>query len=155
MSTLGIVEAGVFLAVKYYEKLNLKQEQIFAEVHFTIFFVAIINAVQSVFLYLLANQIAQNRWVKMEKIDIDHYVSIRQEFERIDTQLRAKMERAHSSSTLELFGSGSWKEMWEGFIDLIHYPVLKRKHTQLLVQVRFHELRVHFIEDNELPAKFK
>ena len=33
--------------------------------------------------------------------------------------------------------------------------LLKKKHAELLVQLRFHELRVHFIETHSLKANFK
>jgi len=37
----------------------------------------------------------------------------------------------------------------------IKYPRLKAKYNKLLVQVRFHEMRVHFLQSYDLPLKLK
>ena len=43
----------------------------------------------------------------------------------------------------------------QAILDRIQYPAVRRKYTQLLLQVRFHELRVHFLQAYELPLKLK
>jgi len=50
LATLGVVEFFIFLAHKYYKDLNIAEELIFAQVHFTLFYTALINAFQSVIL---------------------------------------------------------------------------------------------------------
>ena len=37
VATLGIVESGIFLLIKYYEGLDLTKEKVFANIHFLLF----------------------------------------------------------------------------------------------------------------------
>ncbi len=87
MSTLGIVEATIFTVHKYYNDLDLQKERIFADVHFTLFFVAIINALMSCIIYVLASKLAERRWVTMETLDIDHYVAFRKQFDQVQEKI--------------------------------------------------------------------
>ncbi len=191
MSTLGIVEATVFI-IHHYFKINLAVERVFAEVHFTLFFVAIINAIMNSLLYFFATQVANHQWVRMEAIDLDHYVAVRRQFDAVEEQLRlikeAEMKRKDDRKKRRKpnetrgrsvrFQEGSnhdnndtpnnlqnWNEAT--VMTEIHkqssYSWLKSnlkrmtdtKHRDLMVQVRFHEMRVHFIEVNDLDPKFK
>ena len=223
MSTLGIVEAVIFILHKYYAGLVVKTEMVFAEVHFTLFFVVIINAIMSSLLYFLSSRVAKNQWVRMEAIDLDHYVAVRNQFDDVNKKIEElkanqiynkakknansngnkksdnKHQRAvsfdlreeevgseeiqrqqqnyyatdksnlsgHSSGGFNSrsksnsgggSGSGSGRtEHWftSFYNDIVTKNVLKKKHRELLVQVRFHELRVHFIESHKLPPNFK
>lgn len=200
MSTLGIVEATIFLLNQFFE-VNLEKERIFADVHFTLFFVAIINALMACIIYILAMLVANERWVKMETLDFNHYVAIRRKFDQIESQLKAINERER----LFAFGSGSGEnanEMAKRTINkkaqklkshssteensisdendkdentletvigkIMKNPsalkfgqyrtlkrVLERKYSNLLVQIKFHDMRVHFIEKHNLPSKFR
>ncbi|CAB9519999.1 expressed unknown protein [Seminavis robusta] len=49
----------------------------------------------------------------------------------------------------------SLKLFWVGIFYTVKYPHLKAKHDKLLVQVRFHELRIHFLHAYDLPVKVK
>lgn len=160
MSTLGIVEAFIFL-IHHYATINIVKERVFAEVHFTIFFVAIFNAIQCTILYYFSLRVAERQWTKIEAIDIDHYVAIRREYEVVDAKLLKIEEKInhtfHRSS--QYANRRDLYEMDGGWIVkcfvYLRYSSIKRKHKRLLVQVRFHELRVHFIELNQLHHKFR
>lgn len=184
LSTLGLVEAGVFLVLHYYPGLNINVKNVFAEVHFTLFYVAIINAIMSVLLYLFTSRVAEKQWVRMETIDLDHYVAIRKQFEAIEFALKEmeenddmkkktynpvssrgkKHEFAQNNMTSQLSNRSKFEQ--SSLIDLrkslVQFPIfgskrasLIAKYRKLLVQVRFHELRVHFIDCNKLDPRFK
>lgn len=165
---------------------------VFAEVHFTLFYVAIINAIMSVLLYLFTSKVAEKQWVRMETIDLDHYVAIRKQFEAIELALKEieendkmkkttynqvslktnddpssrgrKVEFAENAMTSRLSTRSNFeRDSFPSYLkSLINFPVfgskrasLVAKHRKLLVQVRFHELRVHFIDCNKLDPRFK
>ena len=186
LSTLGIVEATVFLVHHYYLDLNVQVERVFAEVHFTLFFVAIINALMSILLFFLASHVADNQWEKLERVDIDHYVVVRKQFDAMQEQLRAIQDYDYN----EIHGNGGdnnggdgddngdhdnhhghsfCRKMWNKICTYLPYKykykyllanlkafiIINSKHRDLLVQVRFHELRVHFIESNCLDPRFR
>lgn len=188
---LGIVEATVFV-IHHYFKINVAVELVFAEVHFTLFFVAIINAIMNSLLYFFSHQVAYRQWVRMEAIDLDHYVAIRKQFDSIQGQLeltkeenKRKISKDNSNrqlakgqrSRLVKFDvnendncevetntvSNNQSSMAEYTTLGTRLSILKSKlkqrmdwkYRQLLVQVKFHELRVHFIEVNNLDPKFK
>lgn len=182
LATLGIVEATVFLIHQNFE-VNLEKERIFADVHFTLFFVAIINALMGCITYILAMQVAESRWVKMEALDTNHYVAIRSQFHQVQKQMKKiesknkrfrKYNNNHQTPTTDdartdtfaanheaptnhepsnLKQKVSLIEIW-GAHDMFK-GVLRKKYANLLVQLRFHDLRVHFIEKHSLPAKFR
>lgn len=175
LSTLGIVEALVFIIHKYYVGPSsiLQTERVFGEVHFTLFFVVIINAVMSTLLYLLSTRVANSQWVRMENIDLDHYVAVRRQFEDVDKKLkilktrqeRRKGKKDYMTTNVrdsdaipdetEMREHGV-KTMFEIFwTQIVTKKLLKRRQKELLLQVRFHELRVHFIESNNLPGNFR
>ena len=174
MSTLGIVEAIIFLLHKYYKGLVVETEIVFAEIHFTLFFVVIINAVMSSLLYFLTSRVAKTQWFRMETIDIDHYVAVRKEFESVKEKLKRlkayqiseKVERSNhrtvkfdvkETETEHEASLTTKKENWFTRLwgNSVTKNILERKHRELLVQVRFHEMRVHFIESHNLPSNFR
>ena len=176
MSTLGIVEAVVFLVHHYYADLNIEVERVFAEVHFTLFFVAIINAIMSCLLYFFATRVAERHWDMLETVDIDHYVAVRRQFDAMEEQLQAirdserfsaqGLNHAATADGADEAHSERNKNETNVFFKILNYtkyPLLKAnlkqvldvKYKKLLVQVRFHELRLHFIESNGLDPKFR
>ena len=179
LSTLGIVEATVFLVHHYYLDLNVQVERVFAEVHFTLFFVAIINALMSILLFFLASHVADNQWEKLERVDIDHYVVVRKQFDAMQEQLRAIQDYDYNESQHgngdgngdgdNHHGHSFCRKMWNKTCTYLPYKykykyllanlkafiIINSKHRDLLVQVRFHELRVHFIESNSLDPRFR
>eukprot|EP00550_Attheya_septentrionalis_P002838 CAMPEP_0198292428 /NCGR_PEP_ID=MMETSP1449-20131203/11992_1 /TAXON_ID=420275 /ORGANISM="Attheya septentrionalis, Strain CCMP2084" /LENGTH=1551 /DNA_ID=CAMNT_0043991461 /DNA_START=169 /DNA_END=4821 /DNA_ORIENTATION=+ len=151
LAVLGVVESGVFLLNTYYTALDTNAYYIFSKVHFAFFFTAVMNALQAVLLAFLSRRISHNMWVRTEELEIYHYIALRQEFETVDNKVLFLSERHNGdSSTLT-----KWKHFFVEIYHNIRYPALKRKHRQLLVQVRFHELRKHFLKANNLPEKFK
>ena len=76
----------------------------------------------------------------------------------VNSQTDSGMPRAVSAAHLpveELYSSTNMSKRWNYLQQIIRQPVLLMKYRQLLVQVRFHELRVHFIESNKHPPKFQ
>jgi len=166
LSTLGIVEAIVFLVQHYYKDMNKTVKNVFYEVHFTLFYVAIINAIMSCLLYFFASRVAEKQWVKLEKVDLDHYVAIRKQFDAYKEQLQAikKTKGASRKSDFSLIQGRDPEQtnilfqlMTESRIPFLKAnlrKMLNNKYRKLMVQVRFHELRVHFIESNGLDPRF-
>ena len=159
MATLGIVEFFIFLLHKYYTGLNIAGEKIFADVHFTLFYTALFNAVQSVILAFFVSRNSDRLWVRTEYQDLHHYVEIREEFERLDRELHWKEYEAESSAVridakaaqeFE-FNLAGIKRLGKTIYETFRHPILSRKHNTLLIQLRYHELKYHFIHTNGLP----
>jgi hypothetical protein len=92
--------------------------------------------------------------VHTEDIDIGHYVAIRKEFDRLENLMTPRL----SHDVNENRSSSWWYSFHHEVRDLtstIHHPMLSRRKNQLLVPIRFHELRAHFIDSNNLPPRFK
>ena len=179
MATLGCVEFCIFLLHKYYTRLNVEQELVFADVHFTLFFTALFNAFQSALLAFFTTRASERQWVRTEQLEVDHYVEIREEFERVEALLyghekettarQYQTEKDDSNNGSETSSSRGIEDAEMAFEfnctsiagvcsnmkRFVRYPHLYRKHQKLLVQIRFHELRVHFLQSNKLPLKFK
>ena len=186
LTTLGIVEFCVFLLQEYHKDMDKEKKDVFGAVHFALFYTAIFNAFQSIFLCFITTRVSQKLWVQTEALDLSHYVEIREEFERVQAQIRRIRPRSASnaspeSSTVsddeavnrvdkgtktnsqdndeyhsEYVFEVSWRGLKSVFaqtVELVRYPRLIRQYNKLLVQVRFHELRVHFLLSNNLPAK--
>lgn len=62
--------------------------------------------------------------------------------------------KRHLNSILG-FNDGSWRDIFYRLWDLLRYPQLMQQYNSLLIQVRFHELRVHFLQAYNLPPKLK
>ena len=157
----------MFLVHHYYTDLNIKVEFVFAEVHFTLFFVAIINAIMSCLLYFFASQVAEQQWVRLETVDLDHYVAIRKQFDALEEQLLAIKNTEHSKENKVQYKHQNSSREMNTFVQALrisnNIPRLRAnfrqminvKYRHLLVQVRFHELRVHFIDSNGLDPRFR
>jgi hypothetical protein len=127
---------------------------VFAKVHFTLFYTAVLNAMQTVLLAFLSFRISRRLWVDTESLSLNNYVEIREEFDHVNQQLqslrrnggRRIWKQPHDSQStgsqrsptdalfdFHLFGSITdlRRDVWE----LIRYPVLKRKYSNLLLQV--------------------
>jgi len=168
LSTLGIVEFCIFIAHQYAKNFNVEIEQVFAKVHFLLFFTAMINAVMSVVLAIISSRISDRMWIRTENLELNHYIAIREEFDRINATLQyisdvdkltpTQRDLRHSSRAAESMYRSDRTGLRRHFYNLklrVRYPLLKRKRDQLLVTVRFHELRVHFLKANNLPLKFR
>ena len=161
LSTLGIVEFAIFLGHTYAPNFNLEVEAVFAKVHFLLFFTAIINALMSVILSFVASRISYKLWVRTEELELNHYIAIREEFSRVEKKLGEYMDvgggGSDDAATAAEYHTLLWtpRRAFNRLRQTLRYPLLRRQYDKLLVQVRFHELRVHFLEANDLPLKFK
>jgi hypothetical protein len=181
VAILGIVELVIFLLHKYYSGLNVAQEKVFADVHFTLFFTALFNAVQSCIAAFFITRRSHSLWVMPEYQDAGHYVEIREEFDRINKELLSMKGGTESisddgkddanqtmSATQRIFRRcttddmdnittemkymlNNIKAIWRSIIQFTRYPRLSYRYHDLLVQVKFHELKYHFIQANKLP----
>lgn len=112
----------------------------------------------------------------METVDLDYYVSVRKQFDAVNkdlemlqmkqtntiSELNQSLKRGVSFNHIEsdlsiepesknMYGN-MFKKLWR---NVITKNILLKKQRQLLVQVRFHEMRVHFIESHNLPHNFR
>jgi hypothetical protein len=142
-----MVELFIFLLHKYYSNLNVARELVFADVHFTLFFTALFNAFQSVSVAMVATRVSNRLWVKTEDLELDHYVEIREEFDRVSQQL---YPGDHDETTRP----GVYQQLRNMGVSLL-FPRMRGRYLELLVQVRFHQLRLHFLEGNNLPVTLK
>jgi len=96
--------------------------------------------------------------------ELGHYVEIREEFEQVKALLQAikpddntdndSDEHKRGSGGVSTYDQGVRKRI-QHWLDRVRNPGLRRKYNELLVQIRFHELRVHFLEAYNLPLKLK
>jgi hypothetical protein len=103
---------------------------------------------------------------------LDHYVEIREEFDRVEQRLRTVVGDDYFDSGFGMIDSLTNSEQADGsnksggvggFLRWIRsrlvvklvYPQLRAKYLELLVQVKFHQLRLHFVEEHKLPLHFK
>lgn len=124
-----------------------------------LFYTAVFNAIQCGLVRLITSHRTKHTWMETEDIDIGHYVAIRKEFDRVESTIKQtchflpKEDVTPSRST-----SNRFRFLNEATNDLafkLRYPHLYRKRKRLLTPIRFHELRAHFIDSNNLPQKFR
>ena len=163
LTTLGIVECVIYLLHKYWEQFNIAYEVVFIDIHFMLFYTAVINAIQSSLVRVLTTRLTNKQWTMTEDIDIYHYVAIRKEFDRLEQQFQLDSSIPTSvvhgdSSTDQGFFPTNQTYLRNTLRDIafrIRHPYKSSRKKALIVPVRFHELRAHFIESNNLPQKFK
>jgi hypothetical protein len=138
-------------------------------------------------------RVAKQLWVQTELLELNHYVELREEFDRVHEQLclynfdqqdmedeqdngnehdekRPSKKRKHGQQYTTI---SFWPYLWtilhmyyrarcRSFTtspqqrhSLHRYLRLHRKYRRLLVQVRFHELRVQFLQAYKLPLALK
>ena len=143
---------------------------IFVEIHFMLFYTAIFNAIQSCLVRLLSVRRTNKAWLLTEEIEIGHYAAIIKEFDRLERKIKQEKaryiggisERAWPTVSSDGINDSQSSSCWEslhgamsGIALRIRHPLIYRRRSELLTIIRFHELRVHFIESNSLPPKFK
>jgi Mlo family len=143
VATLGLVELFIFLLLRYYDLQNKERKDVFAEVHFALFYTAIFNAFQSMLCSFFTRRVSNTLWVQTEHLELDHYVEIREAFDKASEEYDSVKESQQGWNVILRF--------WHA----LRQPVLHRRYMNLLVQVRFHELRVQFLENNNLPLTLK
>ena len=99
--------------------------------------------------------------MQTEDLELNHYIELREEYDRVQQQLMTfhnlrssttnpvRIHDCIAEETITLRGT------WQSLRQFLRHPGLVRQYQNLLVQVRFHELRIHFIRANKLPLKFK
>jgi hypothetical protein len=180
VALLGIVELVIFLLYKFDAGLDKKAKEVFADVHFTLFFTALFNAFQSGILAFFISRNSYRLWVKIEYQDLHHYVEIREEFDAVckklsRTLLGEKSRRIFNAdsdsrsnlqslpgllSSVGLLGEIKFmltnlEKLWELLKQKARYPRLSRRYQSLLIQIRFHELKFQFIQANNLPITLR
>ena len=166
MAILGIVEWAVYLLQSYYKGMDKAKKSLFEKVHFALFYTAILNVVTSGLIYIGCRMETHRLWVKTEELELDHYIELREEFDRIQMKI-AKIEskdsqglkkrlspspEQHDEAAEEPF---SMQAAWRNIQQRVRHPLLVSRYNKLLLQIRFHELRMHFIKANGLPIKFR
>lgn len=145
VATLGLVEFFVFVIIKYYDDLDKEKKEVFGDVHFAIFYTAILNAFQSCLTALFTRRNSTRLWVDTEHLELDHYVEIREEYDLVEQLI-------HEEDS----GRGGKIGKWiRNIVLFIRQPGLVSRYQELRVQIRFHELRLHFLESNNLPLNLK
>jgi hypothetical protein len=143
VATLGIVEFAVFVVMKYFDDISKKKKEVFSDVHFGLFYTVVINAFQSSLTAIFTNYVSHQLWVRTEQLELDHYVEIREEYDRMSPLIgehdaRSRVEKCVRNCYLS-----------------IRRPGLRRRYNNLRIQVRFHELRLQFLETHQLPLNLK
>ena len=137
----------------------LPTPETFVNVHFLLFYTALFNALQGCLLRILAGLRTDRSWVYTESIDVGYYVAIRKEFDRLETILpRLHTKQGISSSSSSIQSSSYWDSCQRILHDLalgLRQPQLYRRRNTLLRIIRFHELRAHLIDSNDLPPRFR
>lgn len=116
---------------------------------------ALFNALQSAILAFFSYRVADRLWVKTETLELNHYIEIREEFERVDSILYGDeaQRRVPASEFVFEYNVRGLQKVWERFCRFVRHPIMSQRHADLLVQVRFHDLRVHFLKANDLPLQ--
>ena len=157
VTTLGIVEMVLYLMHKYWDQFNYHVEATFVDVHFALFYTALFNALQGCLIRIIAGR-RTDSWTQTEDIDVGHYVAIRKEYDRVDHKLKAidgiDEESGNVIQSDESY-LGRLRAAWRLARNRIRHPHLSRRRDELLVPIRYHELRTHFLETNDLPSSFK
>ena len=174
VATLGIVECALYILTTYYDNLDTAKYSVFADIHFALFYTAILNAFQSVLLAVASTRVSRRIWIQTEMLELNHYVEIREEFELVKREMellernrlrKSSVESTDSSdkqprSVVTELSSALWNrpslgKICQSMLYQIKYPALRKKYNELLLQVRFHELRVHFLQAYKLPLRLK
>ena len=172
LATLGVVELAVHLLQTYSDGLDKNKKAVFADVHFLLFYTAIFNAFQAAILAFSCNFVTDKLWIKTEELELDHYIEVREEFDRLHEEIYGvapehstrtqKNSKSFADSLRNLTVSRGYsteertlKTLCISLYYTIIYPQLKARYNQLRVQIRFHEIRVHFLQSYKLPTKMK
>jgi hypothetical protein len=88
VATLGFVEFILYILSSYYDNLDKKKYYVFSNIHFALFYTALLNAFQSVLLAVASTRVSQHIWVQTEMLELNHYVEIREEFDKLEQKLK-------------------------------------------------------------------
>jgi hypothetical protein len=155
VAVLGIVELGVHI-LQQFHTFDKDRKAVFADIHFLLFYTDILNAMQAIIQAFATKRVSNRLWVRTEELELDHYVEIREEYDRVHEELYgvppdmdSSISRGHDRQT------HNHRARRSGFLNSILRPGLRTKYKELLLQVRFHELRLNFLKAYKLPLKLK
>jgi hypothetical protein len=154
VAVLGIVELGVHLIQQFHE-FDKGRKAVFADIHFLLFYTDIFNALQAIIQAFATKRVSDRLWVRTEELELDHYVEIREEYDRVHEELYGVPPDMDSSQQSHHHDHHHHHPRRSGLINSILRPGLRAKYKKLLLQVRFHELRVNFLRAYKLPLKLK
>ena len=155
VAVLGLVELGLHIIQQFY-KFDKDSKAVFADIHFLLFYTDIFNACQAVIQAFATQRVSKLLWIRTEELELDHYIEIREEFDRVHEALYGVPPDADCPSQSErMHHAHSHRQRRAGFFNSIRNPGLRAKYKELLLQVRFHELRVNFLRQYKLPLKFR
>ena len=160
VATLSIVQLIIDFIRLFSESENtLDLIDLLSSIQMTVVIVALIDCFQTVLLYYLTRIFSQSSWEVEEKFGINHYIEVKREFDQLDQYLYGELSLNRftcwaNDSNFILDGSpyGSWKEELQVWI---RFPFLKMKYNRLLSNIRFHAIRMHILQINDLPPNFK
>jgi hypothetical protein len=151
VAILGLVEWFLHYLKKMnqgYEAYNSQLGKALSSIHWFLFLTAIANAILCSILYGCCTWQTHKWWVQTEALQLHHYVELREEFDRVQGVLGYNCNESVEEQV-------SFKTGWHRFSKFLRQPRLAMHHKALLIQVRFHELRQHFLRANKLPLAFK
>jgi hypothetical protein len=151
VAVLGLVEWFLHYLKKNNEGKEAYESTVgkaFSSIHWFLFLTAVANALLCSILYLCCTWQSNKWWVQTERLEINHYIELREEFDRVQRLLGYNCNESFDEQV-------SIKTGCHRLTRFFRKPRLSLHHKHLLVQVRFHELRQHFLRANKLPLTFK
>ena len=84
-----MVEFVLHLIEEYYPSYDKARKSVFADVHFLLFYTAIVNALFSIVTAMIVTRISKQLWIQTELLEMYHYNDIQQTFQQIQKELNA------------------------------------------------------------------
>ena len=84
-----MVEFVLHLIEEYYPSYDKARKSVFADVHFLLFYTAIVNALFSIITAMIVTRISKKLWIQTELLELYHYNEIQQTFLQIQKELNA------------------------------------------------------------------
>ena len=143
----------MFLLQRYYEGLDKYRKEVFGDIHFALFYTAIFNAIQCIILAIVVSRQGRKLWVQTEDLELDRYVQLREKFDKLRLELFPN-DGATDDIDKHTYGNeAAHARTW--FTNHFKERRKWKKYKKLLTKIRFHQLRVHFLEGNNLPTTFR
>ena len=171
-----MVEFMLHLIEEYYPSYDKARKSVFADVHFLLFYTAIINALFSIITAVTVTRISKQLWIQTELLELNHYLEIQQSFLQIEKELNAlHSSKAHrptgptaaaattttspADPEVGTTDPSATEDPWSyghlTVMDTVRYPNLKHQYDTLLAQIRYHDLRTHVIHSYQLPKRLQ
>ena len=141
LSTLGLVEFVIFVIFKITPQFDNNLLELFIATHVAIFVTAFLYIIHILLVGLLSFYVAQN-WLKIEHLEINHFLELRYAHEAIRKKLDLRG------------GQDAERGIINKLFRRITRPLLFNRYRMLTNQVKFHTLRAKFLGNKELPNDF-